>query len=36
LVGFLPLTTTADVGPGYPFLGGGGPRSLQIAAKFTS
>jgi hypothetical protein len=35
LVGFLPLTTTADVGPGYPFLGGGGPRSLQIAAKFT-
>lgn len=35
LVGSLPLTTTADVGPGYPFLGGGGPRSLQIAAKFT-
>ena len=35
LVGHLPLTTTADVGPGYPFLGGGGPRSLQIAAKFT-
>jgi hypothetical protein len=35
LVGFLPLTTTADVGPGYPFLGGGGPRSLQIAAKFN-
>ena len=35
LVGFLPITTTADVGPGYPFLGGGGPRSLQIAAKFT-
>jgi hypothetical protein len=35
LNGFLPLTTTADVGPGYPFLGGGGPRSIQIAAKFT-
>jgi hypothetical protein len=35
LIGHLPLTTTADVGPGYPFLGGGGPRSLQIAAKFT-
>jgi Carboxypeptidase regulatory-like domain/TonB dependent receptor len=35
LNGFLPLTTTADVGPGYPFLGGGGPRSLQLAAKFT-
>ena len=35
LVGFLPITTTADVGPGYPFLGGGGPRNLQIAAKFT-
>jgi hypothetical protein len=35
LVGYLPLTTTADVGPGYPFLGGGGPRSLQLAAKFT-
>jgi hypothetical protein len=35
LNGYLPITTTADVGPGYPFLGGGGPRSLQIAAKFT-
>jgi Carboxypeptidase regulatory-like domain/TonB dependent receptor len=35
LSGYLPLTTTADVGPGYPFLGGGGPRSLQIAAKLT-
>lgn len=35
LAGYLPLTTTADVGPGYPFLGGGGPRSMQIAAKFT-
>jgi hypothetical protein len=35
LSGYLPLTTTADVGPGYPFLGGGGPRSLQIAAKLN-
>jgi hypothetical protein len=33
--GFLPLTVTADVGVGYPILGGGGPRSLQVAAKFT-
>ena len=33
--GFFPLTVTGDVGIGYPFLGGGGPRSLQIAAKFT-
>jgi hypothetical protein len=35
LSGYLPITTTADVGPGYPFLGGGGPRSLQLAAKFS-
>jgi hypothetical protein len=35
LVHYLPLTTTADVGPGYPFMDGGGPRSLQIAAKFS-
>ena len=35
LQGFLPITTTADVGPGYPFLGGGGPRSIQLAAKFS-
>ena len=32
---FYPLTVTGDVGIGYPFLGGGGPRSMQIAAKFT-
>jgi hypothetical protein len=31
----LRLTATGDVGIGYPFLGSGGPRSLQIAAKFT-
>jgi Carboxypeptidase regulatory-like domain/TonB dependent receptor-like, beta-barrel len=35
LSGYLPLTTTADVGPGYPFLGGGGPRSIQLAAKIS-
>lgn len=35
LSGYLPITTTADVGPGYPFLGGGGPRSIQLAAKFS-
>ena len=35
LAGYLPITTTADVGPGYPFLGGGGPRSIQLAAKFS-
>jgi hypothetical protein len=33
--GALHLVTTGDVGIGYPFLGGGGPRSLQVAAKFT-
>jgi outer membrane receptor protein involved in Fe transport len=42
--GFLPtgqssgnyrLTATGDVGIGYPFLGSGGPRGLQIAAKLT-
>ena len=35
LTGTLPLTVTADVGVGYPVLGGGGPRSMQVAAKFT-
>jgi hypothetical protein len=29
------LTATGDVGIGYPFLGSGGPRGLQIAAKFS-
>jgi outer membrane receptor protein involved in Fe transport len=31
----LRLPITADVGVGYPVLGGGGPRSLQVAAKFN-
>jgi outer membrane receptor protein involved in Fe transport len=33
--GFLGLTATGDVGVGYPFLGSGGPRGIQLAAKFT-
>jgi outer membrane receptor protein involved in Fe transport len=33
--GFYNLTATGDVGIGYPFLGSGGPRSLQLAAKFS-
>jgi hypothetical protein len=33
--GTLGLTATGDVGIGYPFLGSGGPRTLQIAAKFN-
>jgi hypothetical protein len=34
-VGFLPLTTTPDVGVGDPFLGNGGPRSIQMALRFS-
>jgi hypothetical protein len=34
-IGFLPLTVTGDVGIGNPFLGSGGPRGVQFAAKFT-
>ena len=33
-VGYLPLTATADVGVGNPFLGGGGPRGIQFVLKF--
>jgi hypothetical protein len=33
--GFYPLQATGDVGIGNPFLGGGGPRGIQFAAKFT-
>jgi carboxypeptidase family protein/TonB-dependent receptor-like protein len=29
------LGATGDVGVGNPFLGGGGPRGIQLAAKFT-
>ncbi|MGE5724745.1 MAG: hypothetical protein ACM34G_06210, partial [Acidobacteriota bacterium] len=31
----LPLTATGDVGIGNPFLGGGGPRGIQLAVKIT-
>ena len=34
-IGFLPLTATPDVGGGNPFLGGGGPRALQFAARVS-
>jgi outer membrane receptor protein involved in Fe transport len=34
-VGYYALTATGDVGIGNPFLGGGGPRGIQFAAKFT-
>lgn len=33
--GAFPLTATGDVGIGNPFLGGGGPRGIQLAAKFS-
>jgi hypothetical protein len=34
-IGYLPLTATPDVGGGNPFLGGGGPRAFQIAARVS-
>jgi hypothetical protein len=34
-VGYLPITATPDVGGGNPFLGGGGPRNLQLAARLS-
>jgi hypothetical protein len=34
-IGSLRLAATGDVGIGYPFLGSGGPRGLQIAAKIS-
>ncbi len=33
--GFLPITATPDVGGGNPFLGGGGPRDIQLSVKLT-
>jgi hypothetical protein len=32
---FMSTTATPDVGSGNPYLGGGGPRSMQLAAHFT-
>ncbi|HXG92320.1 MAG TPA: TonB-dependent receptor [Blastocatellia bacterium] len=34
-IGFLPITVTPDVGIGNPFLGGGGPRNIQLAFKLV-
>ena len=34
-IGSYALTATGDVGIGNPFLGGGGPRGIQFAAKVT-
>ncbi len=33
--GFLPLRATPDVGIGNPFLGGGGPRNIQLGVRVT-
>jgi hypothetical protein len=33
--GFYHIVATGDVGIGNPFLGGGGPRGVQLAAKLT-
>lgn len=32
-IGFLPITVTPDVGIGNPFLGGGGPRNVQLGVR---
>jgi hypothetical protein len=32
-IDFLPITVTPDVGIGNPFLGGGGSRNIQMAAR---
>lgn len=34
-MGFLPITTTPDVGTGNPFLGGGGSRNVQLAVRLS-
>ncbi|MGA2181936.1 MAG: TonB-dependent receptor [Bryobacteraceae bacterium] len=33
-IGSIPITATPDVGSGNPFLGGGGPRTVQLGLKF--
>ena len=35
MTGFYQITATGDTGIGNPFLGGGGPRGMQLAAKIT-
>ena len=32
---FIQTTATPDVGTGNPYLGGGGPRSMQLAVHFN-
>ncbi|MEO8725510.1 MAG: carboxypeptidase regulatory-like domain-containing protein [Acidobacteriaceae bacterium] len=34
-IGYLSTTATPDVGTGNPFLGGGGPRNLQLSLKLS-
>jgi len=34
-IGFLPVTVTPDVGAQNPYLGGGGPRNIEVAVRFT-
>jgi hypothetical protein len=34
-IGYLPLTATPDVAGGNPFLGGGGPRAVQLAVRMS-
>jgi hypothetical protein len=34
-IGYLPINVTGDVGIGNPFLGGGGPRNIQLALKLV-
>jgi hypothetical protein len=33
--GFFPLSVTPDVGAQNPFLGGGGPRDIEVAVRFS-
>jgi outer membrane receptor protein involved in Fe transport len=33
--GYFPLTVTPDVGAQNPFLGGGGPRDIQVSLRFS-
>jgi hypothetical protein len=34
-VGYLALNATPDAAVGNPFLGGGGPRKIQLSIKLT-